>query len=229
MHVLVFGDSLAYFGPGGALPADDPRLWPNCLPDARADLFAGAGWTMRDAYWELTGNPRVWELLPHVERVVVAVGGMDTLPSPLPTFLRQGFRYLRDDRLRRKAREAYLAAQPGLARLPGCPVALPPVVSASYARRIVLALRALRPHLPVLGTLPPVHRSAAHGYSVAGYWPQRRALGRCYADLEVPLVDLRYLTAGHVLGGHGNPDGMHWGWPAHAAVADAVSEALRQL
>jgi hypothetical protein len=30
-----------------------------------------------------------------------------------------------------------------------------------------------------------------------------------------------------VLGGHGNPDGMHWGWPAHVAVGAACADLLR--
>ena len=29
--LLVFADSLSYYGPTGGLPADDPRIWPNIV------------------------------------------------------------------------------------------------------------------------------------------------------------------------------------------------------
>ncbi|WP_020498071.1 diglucosylglycerate octanoyltransferase [Sciscionella marina] len=225
MRLLVFGDSLCYFGPREAMPIDDPRLWPNRLP-ATVDLFAGIGWTMRDAYWALVDNPAVWARLPEVDAVILEIGGMDMLPSPVPTYLRQGIRYLRSERLRRTTRSAYLAAQPRLARLPGCPVSLPPKASTRYASKIVEGLRSLRPGISVLGMLPPLHRSPAHGFSLAGYRPQCAALRSCYAELEVPMVDLRALTARHVLDGQGNADGIHWGWEAHEAVADAVAGHL---
>jgi hypothetical protein len=42
----------------------------------------------------------------------------------------------------------------------------------------------------------------------------------------VALLDLPALVGDHVLGGHGNPDGMHWGWDAHAAVGAACAGLL---
>ncbi len=41
------------------------------------------------------------------------------------------------------------------------------------------------------------------------------------------LLDLRALVGDLVLGGHGNPDGMHWGWDGHAMVGGACADALR--
>lgn len=233
MRILVFGDSLCYFGPAEAMPIDEPRLWPNQLAaalDAEVTVFAGIGWTLRDAFWSLTDNPSVWALLPSADAVVVAVGGMDTLPSPAPTYLRQGIRYLRRDSVRRRVRSLYQSAQPVLSRLPGCRVSLPPAASAGFAERFVRGLWSLRPGLPVVGALPSVHKAPSYGYSHAGYRPQVDALSRCYAELRVPTVDLAAATGEHVLGGDGNPDGIHWGWPAHAAVAaeftDAITRAL---
>ena len=86
--LLVLGDSLSFHGPDRAEPADDPRLWPNVAAAAlcgRAELVAGIGWTARHAWHAITHDPRVWTLFPHVDALVLAVGGMDTLPSPLPT------------------------------------------------------------------------------------------------------------------------------------------------
>ncbi|MBV9847113.1 MAG: SGNH/GDSL hydrolase family protein, partial [Kutzneria sp.] len=166
-RLLVVGDSLAFHGPLGPLPADDSRLWPNIaaaqLGTGRAELIAGFGWTARDAWWAVTGDPRFWAALPRVDVLVLAVGGMDTLPSPLPTYLRQGLRYLRPDGLRRQARTAYLGLQPLLATvLRGRPVALPPRLTGRYLDDCVRAVRAIRPGLPVVGMLPPVHRSPAY-------------------------------------------------------------------
>ena len=45
----------------------------------------------------------------------------------------------------------------------------------------------------------------------------------------VPLLDLAALTSAHVVGGHGNPDGMHWGWDAHQVVGAALAETIRTL
>lgn len=35
------------------------------------------------------------------------------------------------------------------------------------------------------------------------------------------------LVGEHVLGGHGNPDGMHWGFAGHRAVGHALAELVR--
>ncbi|MDT7651685.1 MAG: diglucosylglycerate octanoyltransferase, partial [Pseudonocardiales bacterium] len=90
--LLVFADSLAFHGPERAEPADEPRLWPNVAAAAlggHAELVAGIGWTARHAWHALTHDPRVWALMPTVDALVLGVGGMDTLPSPLPTAVRE--------------------------------------------------------------------------------------------------------------------------------------------
>ncbi len=100
MILLVVADSPAFHGPERPEPADEPRLWPNVAAAAlggRAELVAGFGWSARDAWWALTRDPRVWALLPRIDALVLGVGSMDTLPSPLPTPLREGLRYVRPD------------------------------------------------------------------------------------------------------------------------------------
>jgi hypothetical protein len=225
--LLVFADSLAFHGPADPMPANDPRLWPNVAADrlgGRALLFAGAGWTARDAWWALVGDPNVWASLPEIDAVVLAVGSMDTLPSPLPTYLRTGLRYLRPDRLRRWARRGYGRVQPVLSRLlGGRPVALPPALTVRYLDECLGALRALRPDLPVFGILPSTHRSAAYGFVHTGHGPATDAIRSWGRHRNVPLLNLTELTAAHVLGGHGNPDGMHWGWAAHESVGEAMA------
>jgi hypothetical protein len=225
--LLVFADSLAFHGPTDAMPADDPRLWPNVTAAAlggRALLFAGAGWTARDAWWSLAGDPNVWASLPKIDALVLAVGSMDTLPSPLPTYFRNGLRYLRPDRLRRVVRQGYGRAQPVLARaLGGRPVALPAALTVRYLDNTLNAIRALRPDLPAFGILPATHRAASYGFVHSGYGPAASAIRQWGERRHVPLLDLAALTRDHVFRGDGNPDGMHWGWSGHAAVGDALA------
>lgn len=237
-RLLVFGDSLSFHGPQRAEPADDPRLWPNVAAAAlggRADLVAGIGWTARHAWHALTTDPRVWTLLPHVDALVFGIGGMDTLPSPLPTALRELIPVLRPDTLRRRVRSGYLRAQPRLARafaraLPGGgPVALPPHLTVGYLERCREAVLAIRPGIPVVASLPPVHRAAVYGPVHPGRAASERAIRAWAEPAGVALLDLRALVGEHVLGGHGNPDGMHWGWDGHAVVGRTCADVVRTL
>jgi hypothetical protein len=45
---------------------------------------------------------------------------------------------------------------------------------------------------------------------------------------RIPLVDLKEAVAPHVLGGRGNPDGIHWNFEAHEAVAELMLKALAE-
>jgi hypothetical protein len=234
--LLVLADSLAFHGPERAEPADEPRLWPNLAAAAlggRAELVAGIGWTARHAWRALTEDPRVWALMPVVDALVLGVGGMDTLPSPLPTALRELIPALRPERLRRAVRAGYLRAQPVLARgfaaaLPGGgPVVLPPHLTVEYLERCRRAVLAIRPGLPVVGVLPSVHRAAGYGAVHTGRAAAERATREWARRSGVPLLDLRELVGAHVLAGEGNPDGIHWGWSAHGAVGTACADVLR--
>ncbi|MGH3493972.1 MAG: diglucosylglycerate octanoyltransferase, partial [Sciscionella sp.] len=230
-RVLVFADSLAFYGPDGPLPADDPRLWPT-IAAARLggtlESFAGVGWTAREAYFSLAGDPRVWPLLPDIDALVLAVGSMDTLPSPLPSYLRQGIRYLRPDGLRRAVRRGYLGAQPVLSRaLRGWPRALPSGLSVSYLDKTLCGIRTLRPGLPCVAVLPAVHRARSYGLIHTGKLPARRAITAWARRRSVTLVDLEAITGEHVLSGAGNDDGMHWGWAGHRAAGAGFAAALR--
>jgi hypothetical protein len=228
--LLVLADSLAFHGPTGPMPADDPRLWPNVAAarlGGSALLFAGAGWTARDAWWALAGDPNVWAALPRIDVLVLGVGSMDTLPSPLPTYLRTGLRYLRPDRLRRLARRGYSRAQPALSRVSrGRPVALRAALSVRYLDDTLGAIRALRPDLPAVAMLPGTHRAASYGFVHTGYQPAADAIGAWGRRRDVPLLDLAALTRDHVYRGDGNADGMHWGWTGHETVGVALADIV---
>lgn len=227
--LLVLADSLSYFGPKGGLPADHPKIWPNLVAAELGwdvELVGRIGWTSRDAYWALIQDPRVWASVPRAGAVVFAVGGMDSLPSPLPTALRETLRYLRPPALRRRVRSAYQWLQPRLSPL-GWPVALPPKLSVEYLEDCRTSLAYMRPDLPVIGCLPSVHRSDAYGGIHAGRPAAVRALRAWSADTGVPLVDLGEAVRANIASGDANPDGIHWGWDGHRAVADAMLAAVR--
>ncbi|NQE86442.1 SGNH/GDSL hydrolase family protein [Nocardia terpenica] len=229
--LLVIADSLSYFGPKGGLPADDSRIWPNLVGaelDWDVELIGRIGWTCRDAYWALIGDPRVWAAVPRAGAVVFATGGMDSLPSPLPTALRELIRYVRPPAVRRRVRAGYQWLQPRLSRL-GRPVALPPKVSVDYLEQSRHALAQLRPDLPVVGVLPSVHNCDAYGRVHTGREPAVRALREWSAKTGVPLVDLGDAVRDNVFSGEANPDGIHWGWEGHAAVARAMVKVLSEV
>lgn len=232
-NLLVLGDSLTFHGPADALPADDPRLWPNVAAarlGGSAELFARMGWTARDAWWALSRDPRLWAVLPKTDVLVLAVGSMDSAPSPLPTALRESLRYARPPWLRRRLRDTYLAMQPVLARWSGGrAVALPPRLTVHYLQRCVRAVRVVRPGLPVIGVVPTIHRAASFGLVHGGHAPAVEAIGAWAAEGKIPLLDLPALVGEHILAGQGNPDGIHWGFPAHRAVGEALAELVPPL
>ncbi len=173
-------------------------------------------------------------LLRHADALVLGAGGMDSLPSPLPTALREMIPALRPDPLRRAVRDGYRRAQPGLSRafaaLPGGgPATLPARQTVAYLERCRVAVDAVRPGLPVLTLLPSVHRAGAYG----GVHPHRRATERAVRDWAhrtgVAELDVAPLVTEHVLAGHGNPDGMHWGWAGHRLVGSALAAQLAVL
>jgi hypothetical protein len=229
--LLVLADSLSYYGPEGGLPVDDPRIWPNLVAAELGwdvELVARIGWTSRDAWWALTQDPRVWAVIPRAGAVVFGVGGMDSLPSPLPTAFREQIRYIRPPIARRVVRAGYQWLQPRLSHL-GWPVALPPRLSVDYLEQARAALAYVRPELPVIGTLPSVHRSDAYGKVHAGRPAAEKALRRWSSETDVPLVDLADAVRENIFSGDANPDGIHWGWDAHVQVASRMVVALRSV
>jgi diglucosylglycerate octanoyltransferase len=77
--------------------------------------------------------------------------------------------------------------------------------------------------------LPPVHRARSYGF-VHTARPRTTEAIRAWGERAgVPLLDFAALTGEHVLAGHGNPDGMHWGWDAHQVVGEALAATIRTL
>lgn len=232
MSVLVLADSLAWHGPERAELLTDPRLWPNLMAadlGVPVEVVGRAGFTAREAWWALTKDPRVYSLLlPQAQLVMFAVGNMDQLPVGVPTYLREGMAHLPTPRLRAGVKTCYGRANPLLVKASGGRMrVLPQRLTDYYLTMSVQALRALRPALPVLGVIPPLWSSPyypstrphAAAVRAARAWGQR---------LDVPLVDWEAVLAPFVPGGL-NRDGLHWGWPAHRAVAAATGPVLAGL
>ncbi|MEX1209594.1 MAG: GDSL-type esterase/lipase family protein [Candidatus Nanopelagicales bacterium] len=228
-HLLVIGDSLAFHGPERSERPSDPRLYPQVagrILDADVDLVARQGWTARDAWWALTKDPVVWgEYLPRADAMLIGVGGMDQLPTPVPTWLRESIPYVRDGRIRRTAREMLKRVTPPMARAVGGPFrTLPQAATDRYLTRVVEGVRMMRPGLPIAllspppwtGAYYPSRRAHAPALAAARAWAVRE--GVAYVDVE-PLVRSRLTTI--------NPDGMHWSWEVHALVGAAVAESFR--
>lgn len=227
--LLVFCDSLSYYGPQGGLPSDDPRIWPNIVAAQLGwdlELIGRIGWTCRDVWWAATQDPRAWSALPRAGAVIFATSGMDSLPSPLPTAMRELIRYARPAPLRRWLRDGYGWVQPRLS--PVSRSALPPKLTVEYLELTRGAIDFNRPGIPIVACLPSVHVADTYGRAHHGRPGTVAAITTWAAQHDVPLVDLKAAVAEHVLGGCGNPDGIHWNFPAHEAVADLMLKSLAE-
>jgi len=230
-RILLLADSLAYHGPDRPELLTEPRLFPNVLADAldaQADVVAQVGWTARHAWRALTRDPRVYSLLvPAADAVVLAVGGMDYLPTALPTHLREGIAFLRPPPVRRAVRQVYVAAQPRAARWTrGRIRAMPQRLTDAYLAKCVAALRTVRPGLPIIGILPPRHRAAAFAFELRGHesaWRAARAWGQLH---HVPMADLARVVQPHLDAGRANADGLHFGWESHRDVGLELARVL---
>lgn len=227
-HLLVLGDSLAFHGPERAEPPSDPRLYPQVAGQylgATVDLAARQGWTARDAWWALTKDPVVWgEYLPRADYLLVGVGGMDQLPTPIPTWLRDSIPYVRHGRTRRALRGMWSSVVPPVVRRTGGPLrTLPQAATDRYLTRIVQGVRTLRPGLPIalLGPSPwagpyyPSTRTHPQAVAAARRWAASADVS--YVDIEDLVAPRRHLS---------NPDGLHWSWEVHRLVGEAVAAAL---
>ncbi|NMO01304.1 SGNH/GDSL hydrolase family protein [Gordonia sp. TBRC 11910] len=228
--IVVLSDSLAYYGPTGGLAADDPTIWPNIVGATvgrRVELFGRIGWTTRDVWWAVTQDPRIWAALPKADVLVFAIGGMDSLPSPLPTALREQIRYLRPAGLRSAVRDAYAWLQPRLSPL-GWPMALPPKITVEYLERVRGAVAHLRPDLPMVVCLPPTHASPYYGDVHLGRVPTTSAMRRWAAEHDLVTVDFYPTTRDAFADPESgmNPDGIHWGTACHASIAAVTAPVV---
>jgi hypothetical protein len=230
-RVLVIGDSLAFHGPQQPELLTHLGLYPNVLAaalGAEVDVVARFGWTARDAWWALTKDPYVYsKLLPQADAVLLTVGGMDSLPASLPTYLREGIAYLRPGWLRRGVRQTFHRVHPHLVRLTGARMrVLPQVATDAFLTRCVQGIRFVRPGVPIIAITPPpwdswyypINRGHAGARAAALAWAERE---------DVPILDVEEIVLRSLADGTANPDGMHWGWPVHEQVGQGLADLVR--
>ena len=87
-------------------------------------------------------------------------------------------------------------------------------------------MRHFRPGLPVVVLTPPPWRSAQYP-STATHAAAVSACRRWAAAHDVAVADDVDVVARMHAAGAGNPDGLHWDWPTHAAVGRLVAGAVR--
>lgn len=228
-HLLVIADSLAFHGPERAERPSDPRLYPQVAGhalDMDVDLVARQGWTARDAWWALTKDPVVWgEYLPRADALLIGVGGMDQLPTPVPTWLRESIPYVRQGRVRRTARDVLRKVTPPMARVVGGPFrTLPQSATDHYLTRMIDGVRMMRPGLPI-ALLGPAPWTGDYYPSTRAHAPAVAAARALAASLDLAYVDIEPLVAPRLE--NCNPDGLHWSWEVHALVGEAVADSLR--
>jgi hypothetical protein len=85
-----------------------------------------------------------------------------------------------------------------------------------------------RPGIPVVASLPSVHIAPTYGMAHHGRPGTVAALTRWATEHQVPLVDLKAAVGEHVMSGRGNPDGIHWNFEAHEAVAELMIKGLAE-
>jgi hypothetical protein len=132
---------------------------------------------------------------------------------------------VRPARTRRSVRRACRRWHPRLVRLTrGRWRALPQRATDHYLSRVVAGARHYRPGIHVVVLTPPPWRSEQyplrHGHEAAVRAAREWALRE-----RVRLVELDDIVEPMWQRGGGNPDGLHWDWPTHAAVAEAVASA----
>ncbi len=232
-HVLVIADSLSFHGPERIEVPTDPRLYPQVCAralHARVDLLAREGWTSRDGWWAITKDPVAYGVyLPRADFVVIGLGGMDQLPASVPVWLRNSIPYVRPGGLRRRVRSAYRSFTPPIIRMTGGAFRqVPQQVTDRYVTRIVQAIRAIRPGVPIALLAPPPYDTSYYP-SDRHYRPSVVAARLLAERLHVSFVDPAPFVLPGLSDGSANPDGMHWSWAAHASVGAALAQALGSL
>ena len=85
-----------------------------------------------------------------------------------------------------------------------------------------------RPGIPIVASLPSVHIAETYGRAHRGRPGTVKAITEWAQQHDVPLVDLKAAVAEHILSGRGNPDGIHWNFEAHQAVAELMLKGLQE-
>jgi lysophospholipase L1-like esterase len=106
--------------------------------------------------------------------------------------------------------------------------ALPPHLTVEYLEQTRGAIDFNRPGIPIVASLPGVHIADTYGRAHQGRAGTVAAIAEWAQRQDVPLVDHKVAVAEQIMNGRGNPDGIHWNFEAHRAVAELVLKALAE-
>jgi hypothetical protein len=123
-------------------------------------------------------------------------------------------------------RDGYGWVQPRLS--PVAPAALPPRLTAEYLEMTRNAIDFNRPGIPIVASLPSVHIAQTYGKAHHGRAGTVKAITEWAEHHGVPLVDLKAAVGEYVISGQGNPDGIHWNFEGHQAVAELMLKGLAE-
>jgi diglucosylglycerate octanoyltransferase len=234
-RLVVLGDSLAFHGPEGPVPLTEARLYPNQLGVRLAvgtgeswdvAVVARAGWCTRDLWLALQKDVHLQQqVLMGADAVVIGIGGADALTVGLPRSVMAVLPFVRPTPLRRWLRQQVDRAHPALIGLTAELLRFTPrSVYRHCWRKSVEAVRLFTRDAPLCALMPPLHAGPYYRHSLRHHHDTVADTGTLAADLNVPLVDVPALMGPWL--DRLNPDGLHWPWELHAAVAEAMAEVL---
>jgi lysophospholipase L1-like esterase len=73
-----------------------------------------------------------------------------------------------------------------------------------------------------------VHIAETYGRSHRGRAGTAKAITDWAEQHRIPLVDLKAAVGEYVMSGQGNPDGIHWNFEGHQAVAELMLKGLAE-
>jgi diglucosylglycerate octanoyltransferase len=80
----------------------------------------------------------------------------------------------------------------------------------------------------MVASIPSVHVADTYGRSHRWRDGTVAAITTWAGEHDLPIVDLKAAVADEVLSGRGNPDGIHWNFEAHQAVAELMIKGLAE-
>jgi len=105
---------------------------------------------------------------------------------------------------------------------------LPPRLTVEYLEQTRGAIDFNRPGIPIVASLPSVHIAETYGKAHHGRAGTVAAITDWAQRQDIPLVDLKAAVGEQIMSGRGNPDGIHWNFEAHQAVAELMLKALAE-
>jgi diglucosylglycerate octanoyltransferase len=236
LSLMIVGDSTAFTDDRGPQVPMTPHLYPQVAARELASrldrevvttVVARPGMTVRDAVRTVTKEQHVqYDVLAHADAVVLGVGSFDHAPIGVPAAVEVLGTYLRPTRLRRRVRAGLRASYPVLVRMSGGRI------RRTAWSEFVRLYTELADHVRgltwgrVAGVAlgPTSHRSAYYGGVHPGHADAEARQAALAGELGFVPVDVWPLVAPHA--DALNVDGIHWPPAAHAAVGQAVADAL---